>query len=228
VLGVLETASRIRLPVECANVQQRLMIGEDRWVLWTFGPTRGPSVRFWSVLACSLLAGAVLGRLRLSPLPSADWMLLSIGLTQVPWPFACLVVSWLFVLVWRGRQPFLKSSWLMYNFFQFVILALTIAALVVLGVIVGQGLLGNPDMFIQGNGSTRTELSWYLARCGEALPQPGCVNISIWWYKLSMLVWALWLASALLNWLRKGWEQFSAGGCFRHSPRQTPPIPPSK
>ena len=47
---------------------------------------------------------------------------------------------------------------------------LTIASLIVLMVVVGAGLLGNPDMFIIGNGSTRTYLQWFQPRVGPELP----------------------------------------------------------
>jgi hypothetical protein len=30
-----------------------------------------------------------------------------------------------------------------------------------------------------------------------------------------MLVWALWLAFALLKWLQWGWQSFSAGGYWK-------------
>ena len=80
-------------------------------------------------------------------------------------------------------------------------------------------------MFIRGNNSSRTLLQWYEARCDGTLPQPLCYSISIWWYRLMMLLWALWLAAALIRWLLWGWQQFSSGGFFRHKPRPAAPAP---
>jgi len=34
-------------------------------------------------------------------------------------------------------------------------------------------------------------------------------------YRLAMLAWALWLAFALIRWLRRGWECFSTNGLWR-------------
>jgi len=91
-------------------------------------------------------------------------------------------------------------------------------------------------MFIRGNDSSRTLLRWYEARCDGVLPQPLCYSISIWWYRLMMLLWALWLAAALIRWLHRGWQQFSSGGCFRGNPPPAtqdmlspppPPLPPT-
>ena len=106
------------------------------------------------------------------------------------------------------------------------------AALGILLVVVHAGLLGDPEMFISGNGSSTTALRWFQARSGPLLPQPGCVSISIWWYRLAMLAWALWLAAALLRWLRWGWQNFASGGFFhkmgKPKPAAEPPPMPAK
>jgi hypothetical protein len=223
-LGLRATAGEVGLPVESANVQTTLNVPENRWVLWTFGPLRGPAVRFWSILVCSLLAAWVLGRIKLSPLRPWEWMLLALGLTQVPLPTALIVVGWLFFLVWRGRESFLGQRPVTYNFLQIILIGLTVVSLGIFVAVVGEGLLGAPEMFILGNGSSRTCLNWFQPRSGAMLPQPGCVTVSIWWYRILMLLWALWLAVSLLRWLRWGWDQFSSGGCFRsQKPTLTPP-----
>jgi hypothetical protein len=110
-------------------------------------------------------------------------MLLVIGLTQVPLPAALTVVAWLFLVSWRGSEAFKRLGDSSYNFLQVVFIALTAVALGILLVAVGEGLLGSPEMFITGNGSTRTVLRWFHARSGNLLPRPDCFSISIWWYR---------------------------------------------
>jgi hypothetical protein len=221
-------AESVRLPVESANISSTISVPDDRWVLWAAGPQRGPAVRFWVILVCSLLAALVLGRVKLSPLRTLEWMLLAIGLTQVPLPAALIVVAWLFLLAWRGRDTAQALPMTSFNLLQVTLAGATVVALGILIVAVGQGLLGNPEMFIGGNGSSRTVLRWYQARSGELLPQPGCWSISIWWFRFLMLLWALWLAAALLRWLRMGWVNFGTGGYFRRKPKPAvtpPPLP---
>ncbi len=227
-LGNRARAEEVRLPVESANISTVITVPGDRWVLWADGPQRGPAVRFWVILVCSLLAALALGRVGLSPLRTIEWMLLVIGLTQVPLPAGLAVIGWLFLLAWRGDAAFQKLSHPAYNTLQVVLIGLTAIALGILISAVGEGLLGNPEMFISGNGSSRTVLRWFQARADTLLPQPGCQSISIWWYRLSMLVWALWLAAALIRWLRTGWGNFSSGGFFRRKVKETvlpPPLP---
>jgi hypothetical protein len=202
-------------------------VPDNRWVLWTDGPQRGPAVRFWGILLGSLLTAWVLGRLARSPLRSLEWMLLSIGLTQIPLPLALIVVGWLFFLAWRGSDSFLRLPPWVHNLLQIFLVFLTLGTLGIFIAIVYAGLLGNPEMFISGNSSIRTMLRWYEARCAGTLPQPACYSVSIWWYRLLMLLWALWLSAALIRWLRWGWLQFSTGACFRRKPPSAPPPLPS-
>jgi hypothetical protein len=215
----------VKLPVEGANVSTIINVPDDQWVLWADGPRRGPAVRFWVILLCSLIAAIVLGRVGVSPLRTIEWMLLMIGLTQVPLIAALIVIAWLFLLAWRGQDSFLRLGNVNFNLLQVVLIGVTAVALGVLIVAVGEGLLGNPEMFVTGNGSTRSALRWYQPRSDAFLPTVGCVSVSIWWYRFLMLAWALWLAAALIRWLRWGWKNFSSGRLFK-SGEQTPATPP--
>lgn len=233
-LGFGADTGTVRLPVPSANLETVLEMPDDRWILWTSGPRRGPAVRFWVILACSLLAALALSRAPLSPLGWVEWMLLAVGLTQVPLPAALLVVGWLFLIAGRGRPGFQDLRPLAYNAGQFLLLLATAVALGILVFAVGEGLLGNPEMFIAGHGSSRTVLRWYQDRAGTTLPRPGGQAVSIWWYRFLMLLWALWLASALIRWLRLGWDHFSTGPLLRRSARKAvpapatpPPLPPA-
>ncbi len=226
-LSARAQAAEVRLPVESANVDTIINVPADRWVLWAGGPQRGPAVRFWGILICALLAAIALGRVRHSPLRTVEWMLLVIGLTQVPLPAALVVVAWLFLLGWRGGEACQRLGNGSFNTLQIFLILLTVCALGTLITAVGEGLLGNPEMFIVGNESTRTALRWFQARSEPLLPRPRCWSISIWWYRFFMLLWALWLAAALIRWLRRGWDAFGSGGYFHRKPKpaQTSPKP---
>lgn len=225
-LEFLARAEAVRLAVESSNINTSIQMPSDRWVLWTDGPLRGPAVRFWGILLGSLITAWVLGRMARSPLGSLQWMLLAIGLTQIALPLALVVVGWLFFLAWRGSASFLRLPPWCHNLLQLFLVGLTLGVLGIFIAIVAEGLLGSPEMFIRGNDSSQTLLRWYEARCPGALPQPLCYSISIWWYRLLMLLWALWLAAALIRWLLWGWRQFSTGGFFRRNPADSTPPPP--
>lgn len=199
------------------NARLRVHLPEDRWVLWVHGPTLGPAVLFWGVLAVLLAVAIALGRSGLTPLRGTQWALLMIGLSQLPVAGAAAVAGWLFALALRARIPQHWSA-RRFNAAQILLALWTLVALSILFGAVAQGLLGTPDMQIAGNDSTRYQLNWYQDRYADALPEAWVLSVSIWFYRGLMLLWALWLANSLLNWLRWGWAQYSHGGLWKKAP----------
>ena len=224
-------AGSITLPVESSNISTMIRVSADRWILWVFGPQIGPALRFWGLLLAALIAAIVLARLRFSPLKTGSWLLLLVGLTQLNLPSAFAVVLWFFLLAWRGSTLWQGKAFFR-NILQLILIGLTLAFGVIIFALLNEGLLGAPCMYIIGNYSTDYALQWTEPRCGTLLPQPGCVSISIWWYRLLMLLWALWLASSMVRWLPWAWKQFSHGVVFlpmwKKTPKSSttpPPIP---
>ena len=197
----------------------------DRWVLLAGGPALGPAVLFWGVLVVLLVVALALGRVGMTPLKGMQWALLMIGLSQIPIAGAAIVAGWLFALALRSRIP---QGWSVrrFNLVQVVLALWTVIALATLCGAVAQGLLGEPDMQIAGNGSSAHQLRWYQDRFETTLPQAWVLSVSIWFYRGLMLLWSLWLANSLLNWLRWGWSQYSLGGLWRRKPLVTAPAAP--
>ncbi|TVQ86991.1 MAG: hypothetical protein EA400_12115 [Chromatiaceae bacterium] len=196
------------------NAETRLRLGPDRWVLWASGPGIGPAVVFWGVVALVVVLATILARLDLTPLSLLDWLLLGLGLSQAEVWAAVLVVLWLFALGLRRRLTRATGPW-PYNLAQIGLVLLTLAALAALVSAVEQGLLGSPAMQIAGNGSSATDLRWYLDRSDGSTAPVLLVSTSIWFYRGLMLAWALWLAWRLLGWLRWGWQGFAEPTLWR-------------
>jgi len=205
----------------------------QRWVLWLAGPTFGPAVLFWSVLLVTVLVAVALSRVPHSPLRLGAWILLGVGLTQVSVPSAALVVVWLLAIGWRAALGARVRPWWAFNLMQLALLGATGLAFLALFEAVRRGLLGQPDMQIAGNGSVLTALRWTADRVPGALPRPAVLSVPLLVYRLAMLAWALWLATAMLGWVRHGWQALGTGGLWRPrapqvvtSPAPTPPSPP--
>lgn len=196
------------------NNEIELTLGEDRWVLFAMGPSMGPAVLFWSLLAMVVLLAFGLSRVPFTPLRFHHWLLLGIGLTQIPLWMAFIVVAWLLALGLRSRwQHETAGNW--FNLAQIGLVVLTLLALSYLFFAIQQGLLGLPNMQIGGNHSYANTLRWYQDRSAANLPQARVLSVPLWVYRGLMLGWALWLAFALLGWLRWGWECFSQQGFWR-------------
>ena len=215
------------LHASAANIDLNLQLPQDRWVLWTWGPTTGPAVLYWSQLIVLLLASWLLARYAPTPLRFHHWLLLGLGFSAFAWSAYALVVLWLILLGARARSIATNQlSRPTFNLMQLGLAILTLLALLVLVSAVPKGLLGLPDMHVAGNDSSAWQLHWFADQTADALPAGGVLSVSLWVYKLAMLAWALWLANALIGWLRWGFEAWSSGGYWRQPPLAVaPPLP---
>lgn len=212
-IGARFATPQVALGAPSVNSRIELLVPRDRWVLFARGPDLGPAVLFWGVLVVVVVIAAGLGRTSITPL-KWHWLPLGIGLTQAPAPVAVLVVAWLFALGGRAKLPETTGK-TVFNLVQTALALLTLAALAGLVVAVQQGLLGTPEMQVSGNGSSAYMLRWYQDRVEDVLPEASVISVSLWFYRLLMLAWALWLAFSLLRWLRWGWDCFATNGLWR-------------
>jgi hypothetical protein len=203
----------VGLGSQAVNARVGIDLPHDRWLLLTGGPRWGPAILLWGYLLIVLLAAQVLVRLPHNPLTIWQWVLLGLGLTQVPALVALIVVSWFFLLAYRKRwgisRPVLR------NLAQLGVALWTVVFLGCLIAAVYGGLVGSPDMQVAGPGNTSTHLGWYVDRVAEALPRPWVLSAPLWLWRALMLAWALWLAYRLVRWLRWGWSNFAYDGLWR-------------
>lgn len=215
-VGMRFATPEINIGVASVNSHIKLNMGNDRWVLYTFGPHLGPAVLFWGFLLVMALLAIGLAKSGLTPLKHWQWFLLLLGLSQLPLAFALLVVGWLCLLGLRGREQLPTA--LYFNAVQVLIVGVTLLAGMCLFSAVEKGLLGSPDMQISGNQSNASDLNWYQDRSAAQLPVAGIISVPLLIYRGLMLLWSLWLAISLLKWLKWGWQCFETGGLWRKLP----------
>jgi len=210
-IGVVSRPPQLDLGVEGTNVNTTLTLPRDRWILFAWGKGVGPAILYWGELAVFIVIALALGRLRRTPLRTRDWLLLGLGLSTFSWWVLIVFAAWLFLL---DRRPAVRieKRW-QFNAAQVLLAVFSIAALGVLVSAIPYGLLGEPDMgVINGYGGS---MGWFMDRTAPQLPQPFVLSVSIWFYKLAMLLWALWLSFALLRWLPWAWRQYAVEGVWR-------------
>jgi hypothetical protein len=211
-VGLISRSPPIDLGVAGTNVRTNLSLPQDRWILFAWGRGVGPAVLYWGELALFLLIALALGRVRRTPLRTRDWLLLGLGLSTFSWWVLIVFGAWLFVLD-RRREIRIERRW-HFNAAQTLLALFSLAALGVLVSAIPYGLLGAPDMGVL-DGSFPAQLPWFVDRTAPQLPQPFVLSVSIWFYKLAMLLWALWLSFALLRWLPWAWRQYASEGVWR-------------
>lgn len=219
--------SEVQLGAKAVNATIEVRPG-DRWVLLCGGPRLGPAVLFWGLALVIGLLALLLGRVRTTPLRGLDWLLLGLGLLPVGVVPGAVVVGFWLALGWRRERAELPRRWL-YNLRQVALLLWAVAAASVLIAAIHEGLLGYPRMQISGNGSSESLLRWFADHADGALPRAWVVSLPLWAYRVAMLLWALWLARALLRWLRWGYGALGEGGLWRRreAARPAPPAAPA-
>ncbi len=217
-VGLRFRTPEVDLGLPSVNASVQVEVPYDRWMLVAGGPRVGPAVLFWSYLVVIAALAVGLGRAAATPLRTWQWLLLGVGLSQVPVAAAAVVVGWLLALAARRARGAAIRSVEAFNLGQIGLVLWTAVALVVLFWSIREGLLGTPDMQIAGNGSSRSALRWFADRGGERLPSAWVVSVPLFVYRAAMLAWALWLAVSLLRWLRWGWVCVTEGGFWRRTP----------
>jgi hypothetical protein len=220
--GLIEQAPAVDLGGPAANVTITIIPPQDRWILGLQGPSWGPVAWYWSVVLLILILAPLLARLPHAPLTTPQWVLLGLGMTQVPLLCPAIVALWFVAFGWRRVAP--RASWWQFDLVQIFLVGLTGVAMICLYAAIHTGLLYPPDMQIQGNGSSSEVLRWFADRTQSTLPQPAIISLPLWCWRVVMLAWALWLAARMVRWLPWAWSAVSQDGLYRLPPRpQRPP-----
>lgn len=193
------------------NIHLQQSLPNNRWTLMAGGPTLGPAVLVWSVLAIVLLVAVGLGRSRLTPLKTWEWILLGLGIVTVSGLILGLAALCFIALARRGQLEPVKLAQY-FNPVQVLLILLSLLTLAVLIAAIPYGLLAEPAMMVRGNGSSAHWLQWYADRSEGPLPQGWVLSLPLWAYRLAMLGWSLWLALALTRWLPWAWRQLGSHG----------------
>ncbi|HET7557549.1 MAG TPA: hypothetical protein VFK08_05680, partial [Rhodanobacteraceae bacterium] len=130
-LGMASGTPPVALHAHAANIRTSLSLPQDRWVLWTWGPSAGPAVLYWSELIALLIVALMLARFAPTPLRWWQWLLLGLGFSTFAWSAYALVVVWLIALGMRARSERLPE-YSVFNLVQVLLAALTAIALLCL------------------------------------------------------------------------------------------------
>ena len=217
--GVVERMPAVDIGSSAANVELRIDRSRDRWLLRTMGPEWGPAVLFWVRLVILLIIAVFLSRLEGLPLKLHEWILLLVGMSQLPYLALIPLVGWFVALKLRQANP--PDNWLRFDLTQLALIGLTMAAAITLYAAVHTNLLINVDMQVMGAQSHDHMLRWYVDRSSSELATPAIVSLPLLVWRVLMLLWAFWLVSRLLQWVPWGWQAFSEQGLWRSREKAT-------
>ncbi|MCZ6617749.1 MAG: hypothetical protein O7E57_06410 [Gammaproteobacteria bacterium] len=207
--GLIFKSPLVVLASPANNITLTTQFPRDRWVLLLGGPDLGPAMLFWGLLIVITFLGLALSRVPGLPLTAIDAVLLATGLTLCNLPTTLLVAVWLVAMLVRKRWVDATERRLWKNSVQVMTAAISVVAVLGLVLSVPLALLGSPEMQISGYGSTAYNYRWFSDHAGEGLPTAWVFSLPLWIYRGAMLAWSLWLAFALLRWLKWSWQRWS-------------------
>jgi hypothetical protein len=207
----------VELGSPASNIRQTIEMPTSRWPLFAAGKGVGPAVLYWGELAVFIAIAWFLGRWKHSPLKFHEWLLLGLGLSTQSWWVFSFTAAWLFTMRWRERwQPGEQSSQLIFNLVQVALVLFTVLAISTL-VFSGirNGMLSAPDMGVTGAGSGYGRFEWFQDQTTGTLESPSIYSVPILSYRLLIFAWAIWMAFALVGWLRWAFNAWKTGGLWR-------------
>ena len=227
--SLVARSPEVSLGAPAGNLHVNLELPQDRWVLYAFGSGQGPTILYWGELLAFMILAWLIGRSRLTPLSTGEWLLLGLGLSTVSWLVFGLFVAFVAAFQWRANATPVPEP-RRFDALQLLLGALASIAIASVVAAVPAGLLAHPDMRIHGSSPGET-LHWFLDRTSDALPRTGVLSVSLWWYKIAMLAWALWLSFALTRWVKWAWQIYARDGLWHSAPRvpraaENPPADP--
>jgi hypothetical protein len=219
-LGVKTQTPELSLPLPLTNITTEVSMPSDRWILAVGGPRLGPAVLYWSLLVVVLLLAVALAKSRFSPLKIYEWILLTLGIASYSLTVLVLMAAWLALIKMRGERKEAPAS-NGFNLAQIGLYVLSVVALLSLLGSIPYSLLAEPDMYIEGYQSYGHQLSWFEDKSAGAMSQAWVISLPMWVYRVAMLLWALWLAFALMRWIPWAWAQLGhLGFWYKAPPRQ--------
>jgi len=226
-VGVRYTATPPTFAGATSNITSEVQFPENRWVLFLGGPTMGPAMLFWGVMIVVLILAAGIARIPGIALTRTDALLLAAGLALCNLEATLLVAVWLLLLAMRPKWLESISSAASKNLVQILTGFVTVITVLVLVASVPSALLSSPDMQIEGNDSGAHFYRWFTDQAGEMPPAPWVISLPMWVYRAAMLGWSLWLAFALIRWVRAAWEGFKTPEAWYEQKKPvdlTPPV----
>ena len=206
---LLYSTPNVELQQHARNINLEVSFPDNRWTLLLGGPAQGAAVLFWGIALVVLVIAVGLSRLDGFPLSTPAAVFLTFGASLANLWALLFAGAWFIAIWWRNRNDLGGIESPYYAFGQLVFLMVSVLAIAVLVATVPLALLGQPDMQITGNGSNARDYFWYADYSATSLPTAWVISLPRWIYLIAMFAWSIWLAAALVNWVRLAWQAVS-------------------
>jgi len=210
---------KIDVGVQGVNLKTKIEMSDSRWVFAVGGPVLGPAILFWGKLIGLIIISFFLSKISWIPMSFTQWGILSLGMTQGFSAGILIVFGFLLFTAYRNSSEIkLSNGW--YNVSQLITIFWTIMSISTFLFIIQSGLLGGPDMGIEGNLSSSYTLNWFSDRFTNTLPQSYVISLPKLAYQISMLLWSIWAAFSIASWSKWIWSGIYVDGFWKKLERK--------
>jgi hypothetical protein len=206
------TSPNINFNAPIANINTKVTSLQTSWVLWLKGPRAGPVVLLWGYLLIAIIIGLVVAKSGYTPFSIIGAILLILGLSFNDFSSLILIFGFFIAMGWRKKFELNKTTRFRSNLIQIFLFFWGLAAISTLLGTIENGLLGSPAMSIMGNGSYANIFNWYQDVSEGIIQSVEIIAVPVFYFRVLMLIWSLWLAMALIKWGVWVWEALTNGG----------------
>jgi hypothetical protein len=163
-------------------------------------------------LLIAIIIGLVVAKSGYTPFSIIGAILLILGLSFNDFSSLILIFGFFIAMGWRRKFELNKTTRFRSNLIQIFLFFWGLAAISTLLGTIENGLLGSPAMSIMGNGSYANIFNWYQDVSEGIIQSVEIIAVPVFYFRVLMLIWSLWLAMALIKWGVWVWEALTNGG----------------
>jgi hypothetical protein len=204
--NVLTSFPQIKFDKPIYNINYSLENFDNRWLLLTGGANINPELIFISVTIFVILMSLLCSKIP-SPLTLPSWIFILFGLAQTSTSIMLCLPLLLILLLFKNQLvEYSKNHYKTYNFYQLILMVLSLIVILSLLTTLKTGLLDNPSVWLYHQ---NYQFNWFNEHQVETNPWFISFDSSI--YHFMMFAWAIFMAYKSINILK-----FIAKSIFQH------------
>lgn len=211
-----------------ANLSWNVLANKSEWVVWVASNGLGPAVLVWGLLFVVVLLSFVFKRFFQAPFfPSTiGWVGLLAPLVTLSAFAVSVIVLFIVALEFKFRKfskelPEKLEKIKYWNLYQFLLLGLAFASFNYFLSGVYQGLLGTPDMMVRSFDLSKGIFYFFMDKANKEFLDAYVVSIPLWWWRILILIWALWISKVLVGRMGGIWGLLCFGGLWHRAAGKT-------
>lgn len=204
-----------------ANLSWNVLPNKSEWIVWVTSSGLSPAILVWGLLFVIIFLAVAFKKFFKAPFfPSTiGWVGLLAPLVTLSAFAVSIIVLFIVTLEFKFRKfssvlPEKIEKMKYWNLYQFLLLGLAFASFNYFLSGVYQGLLGTPDMMVRSFEPSKGVFYFFVDKVDKGFFDAQVISIPLWWWRILILIWALWISRALVGRFGGIWGLLCLGGLW--------------